>query len=289
MLKKCLSLCFLTFFLTACGTDTVPLKKPQQIVRKPKIALALGGGTAKGFAHIGVIKVLEREGIEVDIITGTSAGSVVGSLYASGRNAAQLEQEALLLDEFNLADFTLSFKGLIKGEKLQNYINQKVGNRPIQNLPRKFAAVATELDNGKMVVFSRGNTGQAVRASASIPNVFQPVLINGKSYVDGGLAAPVPVSAARQLGGQVVIAVDISAKPKKGSEKGFLSIFDQMINIMSMSALNSELAKADVVIRPDISNLGSVNFNKRAEAILEGERAAKKALPQIRAALKNYR
>ncbi len=286
-MKKYLALFLSCLFLAGCGTTT---KTPPKIQTqaKPKIALALGGGAAKGFAHVGVIKVLEKEGIDVDIITGTSAGSVVGSIYAAGRNAAQLEKEAMLLDEYNLADITLSFKGLIKGQKLQDYINDKVGNKPIQSLPRKFAAVATELDNGKMTVFTRGNTGQAVRASASIPNVFQAVTIGGKSYVDGGLSAPVPVTAAKQLGADIVIAVDISAKPKKGSNTGFLSVFDQMINIMSIPALNQELGKADIVIRPNIGNLGSANFNQRTEAIKEGELATQKALPQIKAALQKY-
>ena len=284
-MKKYIGLLLTSVFLAGCATDKTPSTPPKP---KPKIALALGGGAAKGFAHVGVIKVLEKEGIVVDIVTGTSAGAVVGSIYADGRNAAQLEKEAMLLDEFNLADFTLSFRGLIKGQKLENYINGKVGNKPIQSLSRKFAAVATELDNGKMTVFTRGNIGRAVRASVSIPNVFQPVLIDGKSYVDGGLSAPVPVSAAKQLGANIIIAVDISAKPKKGSHTGFLSIFDQMINIMSIPALNQELAKADIIIRPNIGNLGSANFSQRAEAIREGELSAQKALPQIRAILQRY-
>ena len=286
-MKKILSLLLITLTLSACPSnnpprvETIPRNQPP-----PKVALALGGGAAKGFAHIGVIKVLEAEGIKVDIVTGTSAGAVVGSIYAAGRNASQLEQEAMALDKFDLADFVLSRKGLIKGEKLQNYINGKVGNKPIQSLPRKFAAVATDLDTGEMIIFSRGNTGQAVRASASIPNVFQPVVIGNKSYVDGGLAAPVPVTAARKMGGQVVIAVDISAKPKSGYGNHYLGIFDQMINIMSVPALKQELSRADVIIRPDISKLGSTNFNQRQEAIKLGEEAARKALPQIRAALK---
>ncbi len=286
-MKKLLSLLIITLTLSACPSTNEPrVEKIPRHQPKPKVALALGGGAAKGFAHIGVIKVLEAEGIKVDIVTGTSAGAVVGSLYAAGRNAAQLEQEALALYHFDLADFSLSRKGLIKGEKLQGYVNNKVGHKPIQSLPRKFAAVATDLDTGEMVVFSRGDTGQAVRASASIPNVFQPVMVGNKSYVDGGLIAPVPVTAARQLGGQIVIAVDISAKPKSGYGNHYFGIFDQMVNIMSVPALKQELSRADVIIRPDISKLGSTNFNQRVEAIKLGEEAARKALPQIRAVLK---
>ena len=236
-----------------------------------------------------MIKVLEENNIPVKIVTGTSAGALVGSLYASGMNAPRLQREAENLQRADLVDLTLSTSGFIRGEKLQNYINRQVGNRPIQNLPRKFAAVATEFDTGRSVVFRSGNTGQAVRASASIPNVFQPAVINGKRYVDGGLTAPVPVSAARQMGANVVIAVDISAKPARISQSGFFSYLDQSLNIMSTPALNSELAKADVVIKPQVQHLGAVGgFDEKAHAIKLGEDAARAALPQIRAVLQRY-
>ncbi len=207
----------LLVLLAACTITQAPteISIPKTPV-KPRVALALGGGAAKGFAHIGVIKVLEANGIVPDIITGTSAGSVVGSLYASGLNGMQLQAKAMQLDESELTDWTLSTKGFLKGEKLENYINTQLGNRPIEKLPRKLGIVATELDSGQKVVFRMGNTGQAVRASASIPNVFLPVVIGGKRYVDGGLVSPVPVSAAREMGADFVIAVDISAKPKPG-------------------------------------------------------------------------
>ena len=236
-----------------------------------------------------MIKVLEENNIPVKIVTGTSAGALVGSLYASGMNAPRLQREAENLQRADLVDLTLSTSGFIRGEKLQNYINRQVGNRPIQNLPRKFAAVATEFDTGRSVVFRSGNTGQAVRASASIPNVFQPAVINGKRYVDGGLTAPVPVSAARQMGANVVIAVDISAKPARISQSGFFSYLDQSLNIMSTPALNSELAKADVVIKPQVQHLGAVGgFDEKAHAIKLGEDATRAALPQIRAVLQRY-
>ncbi|MEO3955227.1 patatin-like phospholipase family protein [Chromobacterium piscinae] len=269
--------------LSACMSATPPdsgqVAKPRQ---KPKIALALGGGAVKGFAHIGVIKVLEGAGITPDIIVGTSAGSVVGSLYASGLTGMQLQQRAIALDQADLTDWTLSTKGVIKGEKLQNWINAQVGNRPLEKLGKPFAAVATELDSGRRVVFRTGNTGQAVRASASIPNVFLPVKIGGKSYVDGGLVSPVPVSAAREMGAQFVIAVDITGRPKAGRATGFLSMLDQSLSIMNGSALAQELKQADVVIHPNVLNIGSAEFEARNQAILEGEKAAQQMLPQIR-------
>uniref|UniRef100_UPI00359FF834 patatin-like phospholipase family protein n=2 Tax=Neisseria TaxID=482 RepID=UPI00359FF834 len=170
------------------------------------------------------------------------------------------------------------------------YINRKVGNRPLQDLPLKFAAVATDLDSGKMVAFNRGNTGQAVRASVSIPNVFQPAVIGGRRYVDGGLSAPVPVSAAKNMGANFVIAVDISAKPAKLSEAGFFSYLDQSLNIMSTAALRNELAKADIVIKPQVQHLGAVGgFDQKTQAIKLGEQAAQAALPEIKRKLQAYR
>ncbi len=303
LFRRSLGIALLAFALSACDalSSNIPFssrnnnRQPltaSQAHNKPQavIGLALGGGASKGFAHIGVIKVLEENNIPVKVVTGTSAGAVVGSLYASGMNAPRMQREAEALQRADLVDLTLSTSGFIRGEKLQNYINRQVGNRPMQNFPRKFAAVATEFDSGRNVVFRSGNTGQAVRASASIPNVFQPTTINGKRYVDGGLTAPVPVSAARQLGANVVIAVDISAKPARLTQSGFFSYLDQSLNIMSTSALNSELAKADVVIKPQVQHLGAVGgFDERTHAIKLGEDAARAALPKIRAVLQRYR
>lgn len=279
--------------LAACGTATQPKPQPIPSVQaKPKavVGLALGGGASKGFAHIGVLKVLQANNIPVNIVTGTSAGSIVGSLYASGMPPDRLELEAEILGKTDLVDLTLSTTGFIKGEKLQNYINQKVGNRPLQALPVKFAAVATNLDTGKMVAFNRGNVGQAVRASVSIPNVFRPTVIGNQRYVDGGLAAPVPVSAAKNLGANFVIAVDISAKPARLSDAGFFSYLDQSLNIMSTAALQNELAKADIVIKPQVQHLGAVGgFDQKTQAIKLGEQAALAVLPEIKRKLAAYK
>lgn len=290
MIFRTALLALTTLTLAACGTTSSAPTKPTTAA-KPRavVGLALGGGASKGFAHIGVIKVLQQNNIPVDIVTGTSAGAVVGSLYASGMSADRLELEAEILEKADVVDLTLSTTGFIRGQKLQDYINRKVGNRPMQNLPKKFAAVATDLETGRMVSFNTGNTGQAVRASVSIPNVFQPTVIGSRRYVDGGLTAPVPVTAARNMGANVVIAVDISAKPAKLSGSGFFAYLDQSLNIMSTSALNQELGKATVVIKPKVQQLGAIGgFDQKTQAIKLGEDAARAALPQIRAALARY-
>ena len=275
---------------TSDKSDTKPHTRTANTA-KPKavVALALGGGASKGFAHIGIIKVLKENNIPVKVVTGTSAGSIVGSLYASGMSLDRLELEAEILGKTDLVDLTLSSSGFIKGEKLQNYINHKVGNRPIQQLPIKFAAVATDFESGKAVAFNRGNVGQAVRASASIPNVFQPTMIGGRRYVDGGLSQPVPVSAAKKQGANFIIAVDISARPVKNVNQGFFSYLDQTFNVMSIPLLQHELGQANVVIKPQVLEMGSIGgFDQKRRAIQLGEEAARAALPEIKRKLAAY-
>ena len=285
--------------LAACPSGNSPQSKPStqgqntvsHTAPKPKatVALALGGGASKGFAHIGIIKVLKENNIPVKIVTGTSAGSIVGSMYASGMSPDRLELEAEILGKTDLVDLTLSTSGFIKGEKLQNYINRKVGNRPMQQFPIKFAAVATDFESGKPVVFNVGNAGQAVRASASIPNVFQPVVIGSRKYVDGGLSQPVPVSAAKKMGANFIIAVDISARPAKNVSQRMFSYLDQTFNVMSQTALRQELGQANVVIKPQVLELGSVGgFDQKQRAIQLGEQAARAALPEIKRKLAAY-
>jgi NTE family protein len=248
-----------------------------------RIGLALGGGAAKGFAHIGAIKMLEANGIHADVISGTSAGAVVGALYASGMDPFRMQERAVALDESTLRDVRLFSGGLVRGQALQDYVNAEVERLPIERMRKPFAAVATRLDTGDRVVFVRGNTGQAVRASSSVPGVFEPARIGERSYVDGGVVSPVPVDAARQLGADIVIAVDISSKAAGTTPTGMAGIVNQSIMIMGQTLGRQELARADVVIRPQVNDIGPVSFQQRNAAILEGERAALAAIPQIRA------
>jgi NTE family protein len=252
---------------------------------KLKIGLALGGGAAKGFAHIGVIKMLEASGIHPDVVAGTSAGSVVGALYASGMDAFALQQTAFGLDEAKIRDVRLFSGGLVQGQALQDYVNQLLHKQPIEQLKLPFAAVATELESGTRTVFVRGNAGRAVRASSSIPGVFEPVEIHGKHYVDGGVVSPIPVDAARQLGADFVIAVDISAAPDGRNPQDMMGIVGQSLTIMGRQLAAQESARADVVIRPDLTGIGPTDFEQKNQAILAGEKAALAAIPAIRAKL----
>ena len=280
--------------LAGCATEPPPKVEPPKPavtkpLPKPKIALALGGGAAKGFSHVGVIKALEAQGINIDIVVGTSAGSVVGSLYAAGYSGFDLQKMAMQLEQDSVGDFVLPSRGFIKGELLQNFINKSVQNRPIEKLNKPFAAIATDLQSGDRMVFRRGNTGMAVRASSSVPGVFRPVNINGRDYVDGGLTSPVPVAAAREMGGDVVIAVDISSKPEYTKVEGTLDILLQTANIMGQRISEYELAGADIVVRPKVLQMGSAEFEKKHEAILEGEKALQAMLPAIRSKIAAWR
>ena len=247
-----------------------------------RIGLALGGGAAKGFAHIGVIKMLEANGFTPEMVAGTSAGSLVGALYASGMNAFELQANAVALDETAIRDLQWSSGGLIKGQKLQDYVNAQVQSRTLEKLGKPFVAVATRLEDGKRTVFARGNTGQAVRASSSIPGVFEPVQIGQQHYVDGGVVSPVPVDAVRELGADIVVAVDISDKPRGQKPSNLLGTMNQSLAIMGHKLGQAELSRADITVRPKVLDIGAADFTQRAQAIVEGEKAALAVMPQLR-------
>mgnify|MGYP000846784087 CR=1 FL=1 len=288
-----LSFCALAVvLLSACSTFHKPLPETPVAVAPrpaPKIALALGGGAARGFAHVGVIKALEAQGIVPDIVVGTSAGSVVGALYAAGNGGFELQKLALQMDEGQVSDWSLPDRGVIKGEALQDFVNRAVNQRPLERMSRTFAVVATDLHSGEAVIFRTGNTGMAVRASSSVPGVFQPVTINGHEYVDGGLVHPVPVSVARSLGADFVIAVDISAKPQYGKTQSTIDVLLQTFAIMGQTINRHELPEADVVIRPNTPNIRATAFQDRHLAVLEGEKAVAALLPEIKAKLARLR
>jgi NTE family protein len=284
-----LSLFLLVALLSACATLPPP-PKPAPPPRPPlKIAPVLGGGAARGFAHIGVIKALEAQGIVPDMVVGTSAGSVVGALYAAGMSGFDIQKVALGMKEEMVADWTLPDRGVLKGEALQDFINEKVKNLSIQKLPRPLGVVATDLQNGEMVLFRQGNTGMAVRASSAVPGVFQPVNINGRDYVDGGLTSPVPAQAARSMGADFVIAVDISNVSRRAKLTSTMDVLLQTFAIMGHTISSHELKDADIVIRPKTTAISSTDFDDRNLAILEGEKAAAAAMPELKAKLARAR
>ncbi len=256
--------------------------------RKPlKIGLALGGGAARGFAHVGVIEVLEEAGLRPQLVVGTSAGSLVAALYASGKTGAQLQQAALNMEEVAITDWMLPVigRGVFRGDALARYVNDMVAGRLIENMAMPLGIVATDLNSGQAVLFQRGDTGTAVRASSAVPAVFVPVRINGHEYVDGGLVSPVPVHFARQMGADVVIAVDISSPPEGNPAGDTLQILLQTFAIMGKSINRYELKDADVVVQPSLAGLKSADFSARQHAIDAGRAAMLAALPALKARL----
>jgi NTE family protein len=254
-----------------------------------KVALVLGGGASRGFAHVGVLKVLESNNIPVDMVVGSSAGSFVGSLYCYGFKAYQIEKMALEIERGDIFDITIPDNGFIKGELLEDYVNRMLRNTTLDKLNIPLYVIATDIQSGREMVFGRGNTGRAVRASCAIPGIFNPVIIGDRMYVDGAVVSPIGVDTAITYGGDIVIAVDISSDLDSSRPVGTVETILQSIDIMSAKISAGQLSKADVVIRPLVGHMGSADFSKRSEAISEGEKAALAAIPKIRELLKKRR
>ena len=262
--------------------DRIDFKKLKKQENRPIVALVLGSGGARGYAHIGVIQVLEQQGIHPDFIVGTSAGSIVGSIYASGKTADELREIALNMKANDVRDVKLDMKGFFDGKKVENYVNQQVNNTPLELLKTPMYVVATELKEGKKVVFNYGNTGQAVRASVSIPSMFVPTKIGKDEYVDGGLVSPVPVNVARELGADIIIAVDILAQPVNTETSNVWGLFNQNINIMQNHLAREELKHADIVIQPDLREKAHIFDVKGREMTMRaGAEAAQNKLNAI--------
>ncbi len=259
----------------------VVIKKP------PRLGLVLGGGAARGFAHVGVIQVLEEAGIRPSLVVGTSAGSLVAAFYASGKTGAQLQQIAESMEEAAFADWTLPIfsRGMLRGDALARYVGLQVNGQLIENMPLPLGIVATDLNSGQGVMFRRGDTATAVRASSAVPALFQPVKIAGREYVDGGLVSPVPVRYARQMGAELILAVDISSAPEGNAANDTLQILMQTFAIMGKSINSFELQEADIVVRPSLSGVSSADFGARRRSIAAGRVAMQALLPQLQDAI----
>jgi NTE family protein len=263
-----------------------PVALPPPPPRPPRIGLALGGGAARGFAHIGVIQALEEAGIKPDLVVGTSAGSLVAALYASGMGARELGNLAQSMEESMVTDWAFPGRGMIRGEALARFVRDHTGGRLMERMNLPLGIVATDLDTGAPILFQTGDTGQAVRASSAVPAVFQPVRISGREYVDGGLVSPVPVRFARQMGAELVIAVDISSPPDGAATGDPIRMLLQTFAIMGKSINQFELRDADVVVRPRLAGLSGTDFAARGRAIQSGLAAGVEMQSAIRQRIK---
>ncbi len=279
--------------LAACGTSQPPAAStPAADLPKPKVALVLGGGAARGFAHIGVIRALEQEKIPVDMVIGTSVGSLIGAIYASDRNSFELEWTAFKLEKDDLFDYGLlnafTGMGVAKGQKLEEFIRTKIATANIENFKVAYAAVATDLNRGTRVVLDHGSVAKAVHASSAIPGVFEPVEFQGRLLVDGGVMDNIPIAVAREKGADIVIAVDISENVQNFNISNVIDVTIQAVNIMFDQNVKNKKKDADVLIAPAVGDVAMLDFTQKKRCMQAGIDATEKAIPEIRKKIEDW-
>jgi NTE family protein len=276
--------------LASCASTQGP-SLPETM--RPKIALVLGGGAARGFAHVGVIRALEQEKIPIDLIVGTSVGSLIGAIYASDMNSFDLEWTAFSLEKDSIFDYaflsTFTGMGPVKGDKLEEFVKSKIPAANIEDLKLPFAAVATDLNRGTRVVIDRGPVARAVRASSAIPGVFNPVSHQDKLLVDGGVIDNIPISVAREMGADLVIAVDISENVTNFTITNLIDVVIQSVNIMFRENVKHQIKDADVLITPAVGNVAMLDFTQKKQCMQAGIEAAQKAVPEIGKKIEEWR
>ncbi len=273
--------CFCILVSSCATTQGPPAEAP-----KPRIALVLGGGAARGFAHIGVIRALEQEKIPVDMVVGTSVGSLIGAIYAADMNSFDLEWTAFSLEKDDLFDYgilsAVTGMGLAKGEKLEAFVRNKVAAPNIESLKLPFAAVATDLNRGTRVVLDRGPVAKVVHASSAIPGVFNPVELQGRLLVDGGVIDNIPIDVAREKGADIVIAVDISENVVNFNITNIVDVMLQSVSIIMNENTKQKKRDADILITPPVGDVGMLDFSQKKRCMQAGIEAAQRAMPEIR-------
>lgn len=280
-------LSFILGFL-GCTAFTPPIVEDSVV--QPKIALVLGGGAARGFAHVGVIRVLEQEKIPIDLIVGTSVGSLIGAIYADTRSSFDLEFTAFKIEKEDIFDFSVfsSTTGPVKGDRLEDFVQKKIKKANIEELAIPFVAVATNLNMGRQVVLDKGSIAKAVRASSAIPGVFTPLSYQNMTLVDGGVMNNVPVDVARAKGADLVIAVNIGKNVVNWNVTNIVDVTLQAVNIMANEISSFKMRDADILIEPNVSTVGMMDFTQKEYCIRAGMEVAAKALPEIRKKIEQW-
>ncbi|MBN1406126.1 MAG: patatin-like phospholipase family protein [Candidatus Omnitrophica bacterium] len=256
-------------------------------ITENKIALVLGGGSARGLAHIGVLKVLHNAKIPIDFIVGTSIGALVGATYALGIPFDKIEEIALRIKLWHLTDFVISKIGFFEGRNLERIIDEAVESKDFKDLKIPLAVVTTDIETGQRVTLTSGSLTEAIRASCSLPGIFVPKRINGRMLVDGGLTDSVPVKVAQQMGAIFVISSDVGFCVKKEKITNILQMISQAIQIAGNELNKLQSRQADVTITPVLSSeVDQTTFDRTAYVIKQGEEAAKAALPLLQSRLK---
>jgi len=285
VLKVIVFLILAGFFIAACQTVPEVVKK-----KEPKIALVLGGGSAKGFAHVGVIRVLEQEKIPIHMIVGTSVGSLIGGIYAANPDSFQLEYTAFKVEKNDIIDMlTIPKMGLGQGARLEEFASKNINVKRVEDTKIPFYPIATDLNTGETVILEKGSISKAIRASAAIPGVFTPVMFDNRMLVDGGVSNNVACDVAKNIkGADIVIAVNLQKDIRNYDINSVVDVMGQSINIMMRETNKPKLRYADVVIEPDIKGVSLFDFTKKKELIEAGIKATREALPKIKEILSKY-
>lgn len=250
--------------------------------QRPRIAWALGGGGARGFAHLGVLKVLQEENIPINALAGTSMGAVMSVLYAAGTDLKYLSSLATSISWEKFVDLRFPRYGLVQGKRITPLLRLLTKGKKLEELDIPVRVIATDLLTGEEVIFDQGDTELAVRASISIPGIFTPVLHEDKVFVDGGVVAGVPVAAAGEMGMDLVIGVSVASEFDAVPPKNLFEVLYRTVDIMTKRLDQIQTKEADLVITPDVGKVGTVHFQRAEECIEKGEIAAREALPKIR-------
>jgi len=287
-LKKTLALLLFATLLSCHPKGVIRLLTPAHPVPDSdvKVGIALGGGGARGFAEIGVLRALEREGIPISCVAGTSAGSLIGALYCDAGSEADLEYHAATIEKNDVFDFSvfslIAGPGLVKGDKLEEFLRNNLRHKVLEDLPVPLTVVATDMRTGEKMGFDMGAVEIAVHASCAMPGIFQPVQIGSTVFVDGGMSDPVPVDFVDKMGADVVIAVVIPPEFPEELPQKAVDIFRYSLSILFSRITEYLIRDADVIIRPKCADVRFNDFSKRAELIAAGEAAAREAIPKIR-------
>jgi NTE family protein len=255
----------------------------------PKVGLALGSGGARGFAHLGVIKVLKEEGIPIDLIAGSSMGALVASFYGAGLDVDRLYKLSRVFKRKYYLDFTVPKMGFIAGKRVKELIRIFTHGKMIEELDIPIGIVATDLVSGEKVVFKKGPVAEAVRASIAIPGIFVPEKLDGRLFVDGGVVDRIPVSVAKEMGADIVVAVDVSHVKFNSDITSIFDVIIQSIDIMQMELVANREVASDVMIRPRVEMYDSKAFKNIEEIITIGEEEAKKHIDRIKQCIEQWK
>lgn len=295
---KLMSVAMLSFMLMSCVATSPNLHIPQYEPKahhlkkiNPQVILVLGSGSARGFAHAGVLKVLEKNHIPIDMIVGTSAGSIVGALYADHPSSARLQHLLLTTPRHEVMDFSLMNinSGAVSGNQLQNFLIKNMRSNTFEKLSIPFVAVATDLSTGKIHAFESGPVAPAVNASSAVPGVFRPVNIYGKTYADGGILDPVAVDVAQRFHPKLIIAVSLDSPLSQSTSSSSTEVLMRSMTMMMTQLNDYSASQADVIIRPQQGEVSMFDGSQRKETIHSGEVAARKVLPEIKRLLAQHK